>query len=244
MLNAKPQVTVMPVRTPIFKAGEDLTRFVVESTPKELIREKMVLAVTSKIVSLAEGRLTPFHGENKRSLVERESDLFLGEGGHGCFLTVKHGLLIPSAGIDESNSVTGDYILYPLDPFASAFRLWQDLRTHWKLQDLGILITDSHTTPLRRGVIGISLSHWGFEPLRRLVGTEDLFGRPLKMTNMNLADGMAVMAVMTMGEGRECQPLAVLHGTDLEFTTEDTRADLSISPAEDLYAPFFRGFGL
>ncbi len=228
---------VEAIRTRIFNLGEALAPFVVESVPQHLIAERMVLAVTSKIVSLAERRLVSSQTD-KRQLVRQESDLFLGEIGHGCSLTVKHGLLIPSAGIDESNSASGEYILYPEDPFASAFKLWTELRRHWGLRELGLLLTDSHTTPLRRGVIGISLAHWGFMPIRNLVGSKDLFGRELKMTNMNLADAMSAMAVLLMGEGAECQPLAVIRGMALEFLETDTRTAIKIPVEEDLYAPF------
>ncbi len=235
-------IRVEAIQTKIFAVGESLVDFVVESVPAKVVSEKMVLAVTSKIVSLAERRLVPIKEVEKRTLVQREADVFLGEIGHGCFLTIKEGLLIPSAGIDESNSASGDYILYPTDPYASAQQLWRDLRQRWQIRELGIILTDSHTTPLRRGVIGVSLAHWGFEPLRHMVGKLDLFGRELKMTNMNLVDGMAVSAVYTMGEGAESQPLAVISSDELIFTERDTRGDLVIAPQEDLYAPFFKGF--
>ncbi|MES3037342.1 MAG: coenzyme F420-0:L-glutamate ligase [Bdellovibrionota bacterium] len=229
-------LVVYPVKTSIFRDG-NLADFIIREVPKNLIQERMVLAVTSKIMSLAEGRLFP-HGEiEKVDLVKKEADTFLGEIGYGCFLTIKEGLLIPSAGIDESNSETGHYILYPQDPFASTEKLWKSLREAWGLKNLGIVLTDSHTTPLRRGVSGISLAHWGFKALRRMVGSKDLFGRELLMTNMNLADGLATSAVMMMGEGAECCPLAIIKGFDLEFCETTDKDELRIPLAEDLYSP-------
>jgi len=52
--------------------------------------------------------------------------------------------------IDESNSETDQYILYPENPFVSAENLWQGLRKHWGVEKFGVILTDSHTTPLRR----------------------------------------------------------------------------------------------
>ncbi len=229
-------LSVLPLKTEIFSGG-DLARFILDAIPKTEIREEMVLAVTSKIVSIAENRLVSKSSLSKAELVERESDLFLGEIGYGCFLTIKEGLLIPSAGIDESNSQSGDYILYPKDPYASTERLWKILREKWGLRKLGVILTDSHTTPLRRGVTGIALSYWGFQPIRKMVGTKDLFGRELMMTNMNLVDGMASAAVMMMGEGSESTPLAIINGLDLEFQEGGGAKALSISLEEDLYGP-------
>ena len=233
---------VHPIATRIFEPRQSLVDFVVQSVPKDRVHEDMILAVTSKIVSLAEGRLVPRDSINKKELVQREADIYMGEIGHGCFLTVKSGLLIPSSGIDESNSASGDYILYPRDPFASAFRIWSDLRRAWNLKNLGVLLTDSHTTPLRRGVTGVCLSYAGFQAVCNLVGTTDLFGRPLRMTQMNFADGLAVAAVLMMGEGAECQPLAVIENAQVQFSESTNPQELSIPFEEDLYFPLLDAF--
>jgi F420-0:gamma-glutamyl ligase len=235
--------SVTALKTRIFHAGESLTKFIVESVPRESVSEKMVLAVTSKIVSLAERRLVPVSSIDKNSLVRREADIFLGEVGYGVFLTIKDGLFIPSAGIDESNSESGDFILYPSDPTLSAKKIWQELREEWGLNSLGVILTDSHTMPLRRGVTGIGLSYWGFRAVKNMVGTKDLFGRELRMTQMNLLDGLSAMAVMAMGEGAECQPLAVISGAEVEFADECHSSEVRIPAAEDLYAPLLAAFG-
>lgn len=234
-------LTVTPVKTPIYREG-DLTDFIEKSVPLSMIQEEMILAVTSKIVSLAENRLVPQNQISKENLVKQEADVFFGEIGYGCYLTVKEGLLIPSAGIDESNSESGSYILYPEDPFHSAHVLWKSLKEKWNLKKLGIILTDSHTTPLRRGVTGIALSFWGFQPIRKMVGTKDLFGRELKMTNMNLVDGIATSAVMMMGEGSESTPLAIVNGVDVEFNNLSNMESLSIPLSDDLYGPLLRTY--
>ena len=198
--------------------------------------------MTSKIVSLAENRLVSRSTIDKKTLVQKEADTYLGEIGHGCFLTIKSGLLIPSAGIDESNSVNGDFIIFPKNPFLSAQNLLQDLRKIWNLKNLGLVITDSHTTPLRRGVTGICLSYAGFNAVRNLIGSRDLFGRELKMTQMNFADGLAASAVMLMGEGAESRPLVVIENSAVEFC-ETTRTDeINIPLEEDLYFPLLQTF--
>lgn len=231
---------IEPVRTALFHLNQNLSRFILDSIPSERIQEGSLLAVTSKIVSLAEGRVVPREAFSKEELVRREADQFLGEIGYGCFLTIKEGMLIPSSGIDESNSESGGYILYPQDPFASTERLYHELRAAWKISKLGIILTDSHTTPLRRGVTGISLAWAGFRPLKNMIGSKDLFGRELQMTQMNLADGISAAAVMLMGEGAECCPLAIIDGAAVEFSDQVHRKDLHIPLQEDLYFPILK----
>lgn len=238
-MNHKNSLSVSPVETRIFHAGENLGEFILQAI-REKPAEKSILAITSKIVSLAENRLVPHAGTEKGQLIRQESDHYLGEIGYGCHLTVKHGLFIASAGIDESNSERGDYILYPEDPFRSAQKLWQALKEVWNLKELGIIITDSHTTPLRRGVTGISLSHWGFKAVKSMVGCEDLFGRKLQYTSVNAADGLAAAATLMMGEGREARPLCWLQGAEVEFAEEIHPSEVRIPLQEDLYYPLFQ----
>jgi F420-0:gamma-glutamyl ligase len=233
-------LTVQPVRTRIFKTSENLVDFVVDHVDSFLVKEFMVVAITSKIVSLAENRLVDRSSISKRDLITREADENLGEVAHGSFLTIKHGLFILSAGIDESNSEGDQYILYPEDPFLSAKNLWQGLRERWKLKQLGVILTDSHTTPLRRGVTGLALSHWGFRGLKDLVGSPDLFGRKMKMTTVNVADSLAVTATLLMGEANEAQPIAILQNAPVEFVDTIDRTELIMPLEEDLYAPFFK----
>ncbi|MGZ3655437.1 MAG: coenzyme F420-0:L-glutamate ligase [Bdellovibrionota bacterium] len=233
---------VHPVETAIFPEGGNLAEFVHAQVPANLVKERMILAITSKIVSLSEKRLVSPKEIDKAALIEREADIFIGEVGYGCYLTVKEGLFIPSSGIDESNSASGDFILYPADPYESARRLWAALRELWSLQELGILLTDSHTSPLRKGVTGVCLSHWGFGGVRNMIGTKDLFGRELMMTKMNLADGLSAAAVLMMGEGAERRPLAVLEGANCEFHDMVDANELRMPPKDDLYYPFFKQF--
>ncbi len=240
-------MNVQAIRTPIFKKNDDLAQFIFQSVPNALVREKIIVAVTSKIVSLSEACLVSRDMIDKDALVKREADHYLGDIGYGCHLTIKHGLFIASAGIDESNVEDGGYVLFPPHPFESCLALWEALRAKWNLQELGVVFTDSHTTPLRRGVTGISLAHAGFQAVRSLIGQPDLYGRELKMTTMNLADGLAGAAVMMMGEGSESTPLAIVSDAPVDFifnpSADRSRTEVQIPAEEDLYFPLFRHLG-
>jgi len=104
-------------------------------------------------------------------------------------------------------------------------------------------VTDSHTIPLRRGVLGISLAHYGFVPLRDYRGMVDLFGRELKMSQTNIADALAAAAVVVMGEGNEAKPLCLIKDVPWikfiakPFKSRKPFSSFEIKTKEDLYYP-------
>ena len=208
------------------------------------LKEKSIVAVTSKIVSVCQNCMvskTDF--PDKYVLITQEADAFLAEeeAAYGAHLTIKNNILIPSAGIDESNAQES-YILYPKAIQSTATEIWQYLRQKHDLKQLGIVITDSHTTPLRRGVTGISIGWCGFDALRNYVGEPDIYGKPLRITQMNVADALAGIAVFIMGEGGEQTPLALIeHAPHVQFCdhppTSEELQRLNIPLEEDLYAP-------
>ena len=232
---------IQAIRTSVFRLGQPLLPFMIESMEGALSGKKLpegsVLAVTSKIASLAENRVVPLGSTSKEALVKSECEHYLGEGGFGTHLTIHHGLLIPSAGIDESNSELGHYILFPKDPMKTAHDLWLGLRDHFQVRTLGVILTDSHTHPLRRGVTGIGLAHAGFNACPSQVGKPDLFGRKMKMTHINALDALAVSAVYLMGETAECQPLALIEDAPVQFQENVNVQEIRIPLRDDLYFP-------
>lgn len=239
------------VRTPLFHISQDLKAFIVQSLKSELKDHRLasgfVLAVTSKLVSLAESRTA--QGRDKLALIRSEADVDLGESVCRVRMTLKHGHWMPAAGIDESNSESGEYLLLPQDPFSSARALHRDLTQDSEFQSLcqspgrfGILLTDSKSIPLRRGVQGIALAYWGFDGLRDRAGEPDLFHRPLQVTQTNLADSLAATSVLMMGEAAEQTPLAIIEQAPVRFweigsdpSVARVRAELRIDASEDLY---------
>jgi F420-0:gamma-glutamyl ligase len=110
-------------------------------------------------------------------------------------------------------------------------------------KNLGVIATDSHTTPLRSGTQGISTGFYGINPLRDYRGKADIFGRKLKFTQSNIVDPLAAMAVMIMGESKEQTPLLLLRGaTFVEFTKKDLYEKFIINPKNDIYAPLLKAF--
>jgi putative folate metabolism gamma-glutamate ligase len=186
------------------------------------LEEECVVAITSKIVSICEGRIVPIESGKKEKLIQQEADLYLPseESKYHITLTVKGRSLIPSAGIDESNG-NGHYVLWPADPQKSANFIRAYLRKKHRLNHLGVILTDSTTSPLRYGVTGVSIAHSGFEALKSLIGHPDIYGHPLRVTKVDIADALAASAVLLMGEADEQTPLAVL--TNLPFVSFQDR---------------------
>lgn len=234
---------IKAIKTDRVTQPQDLNRFVDTALPT--LSEGIIVVITSKVVSLCEGRTVDTTTISKKELIYQEADHVIPSDGNDerIILTYKNRILIPSAGIDESNS-DGRYILYPKDPFLSAKNLYHYLKQHRHLNHLGVLITDSHTTPLRHGVTGIALAWWGFEPCKSLVGAPDLFGHPLQVTHINIADALAVSAVFNMGESSECTPIAVItDAPHVEFddgTTTHNIDEIAIDPQIDLYRPLLK----
>ncbi len=225
---------------------DDLEELLLSNLPK--LKENTVVAVASKIVSIGEGRCIPFDQvASKDELVIREAEKYLPRNlvpGGWVMHTLKHNTFVPSAGIDESNAL-GHYILWPKDPDKSAQKIHRFLKNKFKLKNLGVIITDSHSTPLRRGVIGLALSFYGFWPLKDYRGEPDIFGRELVYSQTNLPDGLAAAAVLAMGEGGEQTPLALITDTPVVKFGNPRRSSkkfssFKVKPQEDLYQPFFK----
>lgn len=223
------------IKTRIFKENEDLLSFILKYIKK--LPENSILVVTSKIVALAEGRTAEYINKTEKTkLIKKESEFAI-KTKH-TWLTIKDGMVMASAGIDESNA-KGKLILLPGDSFKSADLIRNKLKEIFKVKKLGILITDSRIFPLRAGIVGVSLGYAGFKGVRDYRGKKDIFGRILKMSRTDIADSLATSAVLCMGEGKEQQPLALITDAPVEFTKKINKKELLINPKEDLYLPLF-----
>ncbi len=228
---------------PFIPPRDDLLSLIKESFSDLKLKEKSIFVIASKIVSIGQGRcIRADRIKDKDELIRREADFYLEREKvpHGyVMLTIKENLLIPTAGIDESNA-NGYFILWPEKPNLAAKEIRQFLRENYHLKKLGVIIADSHCTPLRWGTTGIAIAYYGFYPLKDYRGAKDIFGRIMKITQSNKVDGLAAAAVSCMGEGDEMTPLAIIEDIDfVDFKEFDsTKSDpLKIDRHEDIYSP-------
>ncbi|MFA7253030.1 MAG: coenzyme F420-0:L-glutamate ligase [Patescibacteria group bacterium] len=207
--------------------------------------DRSVLAVTSKIISVCEGNVVEIGEIDKQKLIQKEADFMIkSKNKYDIPLTIKNDILIPLAGIDESNG-DGKYILWPRDPQSSANQIRQHLIERFGIKHAGVIITDSKTSPLRWGTTGVAIAHSGFKALNDYRGKLDLFDRPLEVSQANIADGLAASAVVAMGEGNEQTPMAIIE--DLPFVkfqdrnpSDNELQSLIISKEDDLYNSIYK----
>lgn len=240
---------ITAIKTRKVKPPKDDILDILEEASKKL-KENSILCIASKVVAISEGRCIPISEyPHKDKLVKKEADRYLDRSltPHAWMMhTLKNNLLIGSAGIDESNG-NGYYILWPENPGKSAKEIYNFLRNKSGLKNIGVIITDSHSIPMRRGLVGISLAYHGFEPLKDYRGEKDLFGKDLIFSMSNIPDSLASAAVFVMGEGAEQTPIVVIEDlpsyvifTDKKWKPKKPNSDFNIRPEEDLYAPFLK----
>jgi coenzyme F420-0:L-glutamate ligase/coenzyme F420-1:gamma-L-glutamate ligase len=230
---------------PLVQAGDDLAALLIAAIRRTRVRlqNNDLVVVAQKIVSKAEGRRVDLKTvepseQALRLAIEVNKDprlveVILSESqeivrARRDVLIVTHrlGFVMANAGVDQSNVEGGesDYVLLlPDNPDASALELKLRLDREFDVQT-GVLINDSFGRPWRIGVVGVALGAAGFPVLRNMVGTPDLFGRKLRVTEIAVADEIAAAASLVMGQGPEGQPAVHVRGFDWSGTTSAASA--------------------
>jgi coenzyme F420-0:L-glutamate ligase/coenzyme F420-1:gamma-L-glutamate ligase len=125
------------------------------------------------------------------------------------------GFVAANAGIDQSNiGNTGDddkVLLLPLDPDGTCARIRSELKTRTGL-DIAVVIIDSIGRAWRNGTIGTAIGVAGIAGLLDLRMRPDLYGRPLKTSELGLADELASAASLIMGQANEGRPIVLARG--------------------------------
>jgi coenzyme F420-0:L-glutamate ligase/coenzyme F420-1:gamma-L-glutamate ligase len=154
-------------------------------------------------------------------------------------LIVRHrlGFVVANAGVDQSNieGAGSRVLLLPEDPDRSAGRLRDAIAARFGVR-VGVLITDSFGRPWRMGVCGTCIGCAGLVPLADARGRPDRFGRPLRVTQIAVADAIAAAAALVMGEADEGRPITIVSGVAAEFLADEGPATNLLRPVEaDLF---------
>jgi len=231
---------ITPYKTALFKLNENLPAFIAAHIQQ--LGEQDILVVSSKLICLWKGCAVKYSGaRQKENLIRRESEAALKT--KLAWLTIKAGMVMTNGGVDESNA-DGNLLWLPPDLYACAAELRRELKKIYSIKKLGIIITDSMILPLRAGVIGAAIAYSGFRGVRDERGKKDIFGKPLKTTFVNLADGLAAAAAVTMGERNEQTPLCVISDAPVKFVNKTNSSEINYPFGEDLYAPLFQAVRL
>jgi len=247
---------------PLVRPGDDLAALLLAAAAAAGLRfaDGDVLAVAQKIVSKAEGRYADLAQVRPSAeavrLAEatqkdpRQVELILSESKG----VVRHrpgvviaehrlGFVMANAGIDASNVERGPageerVLLLPRDPDGSAARLRADLAARAGA-DVAVIVNDSVGRAWRNGTVGIALGSAGLPAYWDRRGENDLFGRPLRVTQVALADELAAAASVVQGQAGEGTPAVLLRGLDVTRFPAELRAQTAQAllrpPQEDLF---------
>ncbi|SDM47749.1 coenzyme F420-0:L-glutamate ligase / coenzyme F420-1:gamma-L-glutamate ligase [Cryobacterium flavum] len=192
-------------------AGDDLADLIAEAAQSRLA-DGDIVAVTSKIVSKAEGRVV--QAADREQAITDETVRVVASRAHPGGVTRivenRQGLVMAAAGVDTSNAPEGVVLLLPVDPDASARAICSALRERTGLR-LGVLITDTAGRPWREGQTDIAIGAAGLAVLDDLRGTADVSGRRLDVTVAAIADEIAGAADLVKGK-TSGNPVAVVRG--------------------------------
>ncbi len=99
---------------------------------------------------------------------------------------------------------------------------------------------DSSVAPLRLGTRGVALGAAGFKPISDRRGERDLFQKPLLITRHAVADDLASVAHLVMGQADERTPAALIRGAPVDFVGSASIDEMKISPDKCVYMKAFR----
>ncbi|MBT7369318.1 MAG: coenzyme F420-0:L-glutamate ligase, partial [Gammaproteobacteria bacterium] len=221
---------------PMVVPGDDVLALIEKGLASmgESLQDDDVIVIAQKIISKAEDRyvdlvnVTP--GEEALRLGEeidkdpRKVQLILDESKEivrkriGA-LIVEHrlGFVHASAGIDQSNitNENGDdedlCLLLPVDPDASARQIVEGVKQKHGLQ-VGVVINDSLGRAWRMGQVGHAIGVAGFTALEDYIGSYDIYGHEMQVSQVAAADEIAAGASLLMGPTDQMTPVVLIRG--------------------------------
>ena len=225
---------------PEVRPGDDLARLLLEAVGRAglALADGDVLAVTSKVVAKAEGRLVPLPDDpagRERTLQETvaaETARVVARRGRLVIAETRHGLVGANALVDASNAGGDRLVLLPADPDASAGRLRADLAA-LDGHDVAVVVTDTLGRPWRLGQTDVAVGLAGMGALDDWRGRADGDGRRLEVTEVAVADEVAAAADLVKGKASRV-PAALLRGVARPEGRGRAR-DLVRPAADDLF---------
>ncbi len=193
------------------------------------VKDKDIFVVAQKIVSKAEGQVLKLediepstkaqrwardYGKDARlvEVVLRESKRVLRMERGLLIVETQHGFVCANAGVDTSNTASGQVTLLPKDSDRSAAQIRQALEREFGAQ-LVVIVSDTFGRPWREGLVNVALGVSGMIPFINYRGQRDSFGGELHATQMATADELASTAELVMGKTKGI-PVALIRGLD------------------------------
>jgi coenzyme F420-0:L-glutamate ligase/coenzyme F420-1:gamma-L-glutamate ligase len=214
------------------------------------IQDGDILVVTHKIVSKAEGRIVDLasikpstkaismakeHDKDPRimELILMESTQILRAKNGIIISETKHGFVCANAGVDQSNVEGDTAVLLPVAPDESAGRIQEAVKKKIG-KEIAVIITDTFGRSFRNGQTNVAIGVAGINPIKSYIGTYDMYGRKLRVTEIAVADEIASAAELVMGKA-EGMPVAIVRGYIFEKASKTSVKSLLRAKERDLF---------
>ncbi len=247
------KISLFSLKTKLIEKGDDIVQIILDTLNREKLelKDNDVLVIAETPLAISQGRFVDLNEvkPSKQALdlaklyemdpgmvqvVIDEADKIYGGVKH-VLLCEKYGCLTANAGVDQSNAPLGCVVLLPDISSIHEIRKKIQEKTGKKI---GIVLSDSRTQPLKRGVVGAALAVSGIEPVSDERGKPDLYGRKLVFTFRAIADDLATAAQLLMGESNEQIPIVLIRGAPVQLT-EKPKHDFFMPAEECLYMNIF-----
>ena len=210
------------------------------------IEEKDIIVIAQKIISKQEGRIIKLDSVTPSLLAEgissqyqkdpRIVELILNESKRivrmqkGVIIVeTKQGLICANAGIDESNVIDGHVTLLPINSDESASKIRTTIKNRTQ-KNVSVIISDTFGRPFRLGQTNQAIGVSGIMPILDYAGTQDNFGRIMRVTAIAIIDEIASVAELDMKK-KDNVPIVVIRDYDYELSDESI--DKIIRPERD-----------
>jgi coenzyme F420-0:L-glutamate ligase/coenzyme F420-1:gamma-L-glutamate ligase len=245
------QITPIQISNEIL-LHNDLSVIILEAIDRSQIEVQNgdILVVTHKIVSKAEGRIVELdsikpstkaismakeHDKDPRimELILKESSQILRAKNGIIISETRHGFVCANAGVDQSNVKGDTAVLLPLAPDESAERIRRVVKKKVG-KEVAVIITDTFGRTFRNGQTNVAIGIAGINPIKSYIGTYDMYGRKLRVTEIAVADEIASASELVMGKA-EGTPVAIIRGYNFEKASKASIKSLLRAKDRDLF---------
>ncbi|MDE1830081.1 MAG: coenzyme F420-0:L-glutamate ligase [Thaumarchaeota archaeon] len=242
------EVTPVPIQQEI-KQGDNLVDAILESKPQPSIQDGDVFVFTQKIISKQEGRVVNLsevlpsllaigvaseYGKDPRviQLILDQSKRIVRMRNGIIISETNHGFVCANAGVDESNVKDGYAAILPSDPDESAERLRRQIKEKTR-KNVAVIISDTFGRPFRQGQTNVAIGVAGISSILDYAGTQDNFGRTLRVTAIAIADELCSATELVMGKSLHI-PVSIVRN----YSFDDVKGTISHmlrSRSDDLF---------
>ncbi len=252
----KDPMQVFGIGTKLIRPGDNLVDVIFETLSSQglEIKNKDLLAITSKAVAVAQNRLAKLDSiepsekatmlAKKHELEPRFVEVVLREaekvygGANKALLTLKNNMLVANAGVDRKNAPEGYATLWPLNPHDSAEKIRREVLSKTGKR-VGVLIIDSRISPLRMGTTALAIGIAGFKPIKDYRIERDLYSKRVYITRHALADDIASAAHVMMGETTARIPAVIIRNAPVILSEEFDPNSMTIPAEQCLFMQSF-----